>query len=195
MLRDADIDGTHRTILLGQRPRPVPLDPAPGQSSNDASRTAIPSAPRTRTSSSPEAPRQAKTRLNRLLQPHSRPGRHPTANGSVHQIGRPGQHHRPQTRRRSIRNGRPRRHALRHRPRRRHPTPGQRLEPVTFRRNSHTFRRTCALWPGRGCSSRRWRGPWRAVPRRVRRSRMQLHPATDLDAAQKDRDSDERCPP
>ena len=28
MLRDCDIDFTHRTIRLGQRPEPVPLDPA-----------------------------------------------------------------------------------------------------------------------------------------------------------------------
>ena len=115
-LHVSHIDADGRTVRLGKRPHPVPLDPASWQvlqrclAHRDGQYTANPHVIVTKGTKA-----GAGTRIRGLYEPRPGPLRRPAPHAALHPPGRPGQHHGPQARRRRVR----------HEPRRRHDLPGR----------------------------------------------------------------------
>ena len=119
-LRVDDIDETARTARLGSRPRPVPLDPASWQvlqrclAHREAQRTANPHVIVTKGTKAGRSPAST-AYVSHLLDACGVPPRA----AALHPPRGPGQHDRPQARRRRVRHEARGRHVLPRRPRRR----------------------------------------------------------------------------
>lgn len=124
LARCQDIDSATRSLRLGRRPVPTRLDPATWQvlqralAHRGAQGTDNPHLLVTKGTKAGSQPAST-AYLTHLLDPVGNPRPH----RALHSPGRPGQHRRPQDRRRRVRHERRRRHGLPQRPRRPRPTP------------------------------------------------------------------------
>lgn len=150
MLRDGDIDVAQRTVRLGHRPQPVPLDPASWEvlqhclAHRHSQCTQNPHVIDTKGRKAGEQPAST-AYFSHILDPCGVPPRTVRCTrlaALVNTID-------PKLGAAAFGMDTQRSHALPHRPGRRHPTPGRRCEPMTFRRHlAHVPAKMCALVNG-----------------------------------------------